>query len=114
MYLPGQIVYNLDSQKPIQVPDSVWDRRWYAKNPRTVRFVKYYNSSSERALGGLFLTLVATVLPKSVEEAEEQLYKGIIQPAPYPPDHCWKCHQWLRDGDNHNNVICSKCENENS
>ena len=93
MYGPNQIIFDLDLKKPVRIGHNVWDPDSYPK--RHTHFIK---SSSEltgkRAPGGLFLEFVELACPRSIEEAEDLLAKGIIVPAPCSPDHCWKCGNW--------------------
>lgn len=80
MYYPNQIVYDKDAKKPFKIGDDVWDKDSYPK--RHIHFIKSVDHKFE------------TALPVTIEEAEDLLAKGIIQPAPQSDTHCWKCGNW--------------------
>jgi hypothetical protein len=87
MYLPGQIVYDLDKHMPVRV-DDVW-------NPpkRTTHFIKAfvkYDGPGEQ--WGYELAR-----PETIGEAILLLFKNIIVPAPVSPTHCWLCRNWIRN-----------------
>jgi len=98
MYLPNQVVHNLDTNEPFKMSGNVWEISQYPK--RHTHYVKRSaKTTPERAPGGLFYELFEIALPKDVEEARLLLSRNLIAPAPCLPTHCWRCGNWLS---NHN------------
>lgn len=92
MYLPGQIVYDLDKKRPFKI-GCVWDVKQYPK--RHTHFVKCANErTAVKAPGGLFYELYEIATPRTVAEAKILLTRNLITPASCPPSHCWKCGHW--------------------
>ena len=94
MYLPGQIIWDLDKKVPVCIGDNVWDIKAYPK--RNACFIAAWpEMTSKKDDSGLFLKYVRILIPKSVVEAEELLSKNIIVPSPCDTStHCWKCGNW--------------------
>ena len=82
MYLPGQIVYDLDKKQPVQIGDDVWDVSSYPE--RHTHFIK----------GTDEMKMYEIAFPSTIEEAQDLLGKNLITPAPCSPSHCWKCGNW--------------------
>lgn len=80
MYLPGQVVFDLDKKIPFKIND-VWDLVTFPR--RNTHFLESVNNQYKIAL------------PKTVQEAIRLLKHRRIVPAPVPKSHCWDCHQWL-------------------
>jgi hypothetical protein len=88
MYYNGQIVYDLDAKKPVKIDDA-----WDLTIGRTTCFVAWEGLGG-KARNGEWCTVVRTALPSSVEEAQQDLDRGLIVPAPVSDTHCWKCRNW--------------------
>jgi len=97
MYYNGQIVWDLDAKKPVQVGGGDTDWAWDNLPPRTTHFLHRVGHRYEIAL------------PATLEEAEDLLAKNLITPAPTPPTHCWKCLNWLSNC-GHRTSKCSERE----
>lgn len=78
MYYSGQVIWDEDKKVPVQIQD-IWSLEDYPK--RHTHFIQRLDSYE-------------LALPVSVEAALELLEKGLISPAPCPPDHCWSCGNW--------------------
>jgi hypothetical protein len=89
MYLPDQIVYDLEKKRPVRIGSNVWDRRSYPA--RSTHFIKNTGDFTRDT------TSYALAVPKTIKEATELLRKNLIVPAAIPPTHCWKCRNWLRN-----------------
>lgn len=83
MYLPRQIVFDLDLRVPVRIPDNVWDSRRMPK--RSTHFIKGIDSG------------YALALPETLVEARRDLARGVIEPAPIHPARCWRCHNWFEN-----------------
>ena len=83
MYLPGQVIYDLDKKVPVTIED-VWDIEQYPK--RHTHFIK--NVGTWDKAKNLEHYRIAT--PKTIKEAEELLVKNLIAPSPEPPKDAWK------------------------
>jgi hypothetical protein len=102
MYYPGQIVHDLEHNRPFQIGD-IWSPTGYPR--RHTHYVKWARDGLRaEQVDGHWTMHVVCFLPASIKEAEELLYKGIIVPAPKPPDHYWLCGNWLS---NHNTGNCN-------
>lgn len=86
MYLPGQIIYDLDKKEPIKFGDDIWDTDSYPK--RSTHFIQ--NAGNFIKEGEIYK--LAT--PSSVEEAKKLLEMNVIVPAAISPSHCIKCRNW--------------------
>lgn len=87
MYLPGQIVHDLDKNKPVCIGGDVWDTGTYPK--RSTHYIKHSGLWNK---GGDYYVLAT---PHSIEEATELLAKRLIIPAGHNGEsHCWKCQNW--------------------
>lgn len=75
MYYSGQIVHDLDDNKPIKCGNDPWAGR-------PAKRTQHYIDSE-----GIFL-------PTSIEHAQILLKEGRIVPAPIPYSHCCKCLNW--------------------
>lgn len=94
MYLPGQIVYDLNKKVPFQMSGDVWALDQYPK--RHTHFIRpSLKMTSQKNKEGLFYELYEIFLPASVKEAEKLLSLNLIIPAPCTPNHCWNCQAWL-------------------
>jgi hypothetical protein len=93
MYLPGQIVYDLDKKEPVCIGDDVWEIKAYPlRHTHFIKAVGTWCMRPESAGGPMNHYQIA--LPKTVAEARELLDKNLIVPAPCTPTHCWKCGNW--------------------
>lgn len=90
MYHPGQIVYDLDKKCPCRIGEDIWDRESYPK--RSVHFIRH--AAIPDHLDGYAYGKMEIASPETIEEATILLDRGIIQPAPCTPTHCWKCRNW--------------------
>lgn len=88
MYGPGQIIHDIDNNRPYEMGDDVWDKDSYPKG-RTTHYIKH---SGKWDKGGDYYVLAT---PASVDEATELLAKRLIIPAGHnATTHCWKCQNW--------------------
>ena len=102
MYLPGQIVYDKDAKAPARIPDDVWDIGLYPK--RSTNFIK--DGGYKIGVG----KIVEIAMPKTIEEAQDLLDRGVIVPAPIANTHCWRCGNWWS---NHTPLYwCKETSNE--
>ena len=76
MYVPGQIVYGLESLKPVQIGDDVWDNASYPEE--TIPFAPCVEKIS-REFGSTFGSRWA-FFPASIEKASEALALCLIKP----------------------------------
>lgn len=97
MFLPGQIVWDLDAKMPMKCDDP-WNPDMLRH--RLTHFIKHVEVKN--ILKGLWLTY-ELALPKTIEEAQDLMHKNIITPAPLPPTHFWKCRNWVS---NHEKGVC--------
>ena len=94
-YYNGQIVFNLDTQKPIKVGSGSSTFAWENIPKRTTHFIRLVHGGTEIAL------------PTTVKEAKELLIQNKITPALInTKDHCWCCRNWL------SNPKAKWCKNE--
>lgn len=88
MYLPGQIIHDIELNKPVRLGDDVWDKDSYPKG-RTTHYIKH---SGRWDRGGDYYILAT---PTSIEEAADLLAKRLIIPAGHnATTHCWSCQNW--------------------
>lgn len=102
MYHSGQIVYSLTTRKPVRCDDpDVTGWRWagHPDGHRTTHFIRSNDEYRKFLMSfgkyeGPKPDEYVIALPKTVEEAEEQMKKGLISFAPCSSDHHWKCGHW--------------------
>lgn len=118
MYHNGQVVHNLETGKPCVVGDkkSGSSFAWTNLPARTTHYIEHnpdhsFSTTVPKHADGLPQCLkiqgydyryvdyrqereYSVALPKTVEEAEELLLKGLITPAPIPHTHHWRCRKW--------------------
>lgn len=76
MYAPGQIVYGLESLKPVQIGEDIWDNASYPE--KTIHFVPCVKNIP-REFGSSYGSRWS-FCPSSTEKASEALALGLIKP----------------------------------
>lgn len=89
MYLPGQIVYDLDKKCPVQIGGNVWNKASYPT--RSTHFIQ---KTPMRSIDDPRFDEYEIAHPDTLDAAQQLLDRGLISPAPCPPSHCWKCRNW--------------------
>lgn len=90
MYLPNQIIYDLDAKAPVSIGGNVWDVKAYPK--RNTHFIIATGQGDKEG------EKHSVFLPRSVAHAQCLLDAGIISPAPKAiQTHCWRCGNWHRN-----------------
>lgn len=100
-----QVLHNLDTNRP-----TVY-QYWNSKG-KHIRTTHYIESDRYDWNSDINTSKTKVFLPKSVSEAKRLLRMGVIQPAPIPHTHHWRCGNWLS---NHNagNCVCEELIAEN-
>ena len=111
MYHNGQIVHDIDKNKPCTVGTrlSATQFAWTDIPVRTTHYIESNPEYGKQSLNPISVMINSQhylpfdrkieqeyriFLPKSLKQAKDLLKKGLIFPAPVPHSHHWKCGNW--------------------